>query len=405
MDVRLCAPRVAVAGRPRRRGRRAADRGAHRGADHADRGPGRRCPGRGLRLHRRLGVDGRARRGPWHERVGAAAVPTGSTPTLLAAYGATPDVKFLHCLPVLPRPRHRRRRLRSTRSSASTSVEVTDEVFEVRRPSCSTRPRTACTPSRRCWCDGRRLSRRRPCRPADRGACRSTGRPTRQEEARRCSSPSSSALSSAGRCEPNWAKYSPVSSASADHVAGSMANSSSSAAGLTSRPLTSSAPAAGARPIGVSTAPVSLEPLDDPLEDPAFSPKPGQRNEPSAPLRNQLTWKTADFRTVVPAHVHPMAPVVGHVVAAERQHRQRVAAQRADLPFGRGRLLAGHRGAEEDSVLPVEGLVDQRDVRGAAAAEQDRVDRDAFRVPPIRGDRRALRRGRGEAEFGCAAAR
>ena len=39
-------------------------------------------------------------------------------------------VKFMHCLPAFHNTRDRGRRSRSTRSSASTAMEVTDEVFE-----------------------------------------------------------------------------------------------------------------------------------------------------------------------------------------------------------------------------------------------------------------------------------
>src|SRR3712207_7661165 len=48
-------------------------------------------------------------------------------------------------------------------------------------------------------------------------------------------------------------------------------------------------------------------------------------------------------------------------VAAERQHRERVEAQRADLAEGRRGLLGAHRRAEEHAVLPVERLADERD--------------------------------------------
>ena len=102
-------------------------------------------------------------------------------------------------------------------------------------------------------------------------------------------------------------------------------------------------------------------------------------------------------RAVAAADLEPVAEVVGHVVAAERQHRERVAAQLADRALGGRRRLGAHDRAEEDAVLPVERLVHERHDGRAAAAEQERVDRHAGRVLPLGRDRRILRRGRGEA--------
>ena len=59
-----------------------------------------------------------------------------------------------------------------------------------------------------------------------------------------------------------------------------------------SSPSRSSEPSAGRRPIGVSrtSAVPSMRPTIH-SSTRELSPKPGQRNEPSWPLRNQLTWK------------------------------------------------------------------------------------------------------------------
>ena len=51
-------------------------------------------------------------------------------------------------------------------------------------------------------------------------------------------------------------------------------------------------------------------------------------------------------------------------------------------------------------MLPVEGLGDERDVGGPAAAEEDRVDGHALRVLPVGCDRGALPGGGGEAGIG-----
>ena len=56
--------------------------------------------------------------------------------------------------------------------------------------------------------------------------------------------------------------------------------------------------------------------------------------------------------------------------------------------------------AEEDALLPVEGLGHERHVRGATATEEDRRDRHAGGVLPLGGDGRALVGRRREAGVG-----
>ena len=115
-----------------------------------------------------------------------------------------------------------------------------------------------------------------------------------------------------------------------------------------------------------------------------FSPKPGQRNLPSASLRNQFTWKIAGRLAERALHLDPVAEVVAHVVAAEGQHRHRVATDLADGARGGGGHFRSHRGADVDAGAPVECLVDQRHRRRATAAEDDRADRARLRVLPVR---------------------
>src|SRR3954469_14606094 len=100
------------------------------------------------------------------------------------------------------------------------------------------------------------------------------------------------------------------------------------------------------------------------------------------------------------AHVQPVAEVVAHVVAGEGKHGHRVAAQDADLAGRRRRRLGRQRGAEEDAVLPVARLEDERDVPLPAGAEENRRDGNAFRVLPLRRDGRALARRCREAAVG-----
>ena len=79
------------------------------------------------------------------------------------------------------------------------------------------------------------------------------------------------------------------------------------------------------------------------------------------------------------------------MVAAEGEHGEGVVAQRADLGVqGGGSDLGGHGGANEHAVGVLVLLGHQRHVRGAAAAEENRVNRDARRGLPVRTDDRAL---------------
>ena len=100
------------------------------------------------------------------------------------------------------------------------------------------------------------------------------------------------------------------------------------------------------------------------------------------------------------AHVHPVAEIEGHVVAAKGQHGHRVAAHLPDLARGGGGGLAAHRRADVNAVRPVERLVDERHGGGAASAEDDGADGHALRVIRLEGKRRVVRHGRGEAAVG-----
>ena len=100
------------------------------------------------------------------------------------------------------------------------------------------------------------------------------------------------------------------------------------------------------------------------------------------------------------AHGQPVPEIVGHVVAAERQHGERIAAHFADLAGGGGGGFRSHGGGQINTEVPVEGFVNQRHHVGAAAAENEGGDGHALGVFPGRVERRALVRRRGKAGVG-----
>ncbi|CUK23122.1 Uncharacterised protein [Achromobacter sp. 2789STDY5608615] len=95
-----------------------------------------------------------------------------------------------------------------------------------------------------------------------------------------------------------------------------------------------------------------------------------------------------------------MVEVVAHVVAAERQHGERIAPHHALLADGGGGGFRAHGGGHVDAFDPAAGLGHQRHGGGAAAAEDEGVDHHALRVLPLGVDRRALRRRGGETRVG-----
>ena len=59
--------------------------------------------------------------------------------------------------------------------------------------------------------------------------------------------------------------------------------------------------------------------------------------------------------------------------------------------FSSGRRLRTDGSADEDTVLPIESFVDQRDAVRTAPTEQDRINWNTFRILPSRIDDRTLR--------------
>ena len=134
------------------------------------------------------------------------------------------------------------------------------------------------------------------------------------------------------------------------------------------------------------------DPLEDPLEHAGVLAVAGP--EELAVLALQEPVDVEDLGELVRvrarAHRQPVAEVVGHVVPAERQHGERVATQLADRARGRCRGLRRHDRAEEHAVLPAARLEHERHDRAAPAAEEDRRDRHARGVLPLRRDRWVL---------------
>ena len=63
-----------------------------------------------------------------------------------------------------------------------------------------------------------------------------------------------------------------------------------------------------------------------------FSPKPGHMNSPFSFMRNQFHAEDARGLVDGVTHLQPVVEVIAHVVAAERQHGERVAADNAPAP-------------------------------------------------------------------------
>ena len=86
----------------------------------------------------------------WKERIDLL-MPYQVNAELMKASG-NPQVKFMHCLPAFHDTETKLGKQIAETYGISNGLEVTDEVFESRvRTSPSSRPRTACTRSRRSW--------------------------------------------------------------------------------------------------------------------------------------------------------------------------------------------------------------------------------------------------------------
>ena len=123
------------------------DRRGDRRHHHADRRRGRRrCTGADV-IYTDIWVSMGEPTELWAERIELLSPVPGQRKE---AHGHGRPGRHLHALPaLLPRPQHHHRRRTSPRSSACTEMEVDRRGVRVQAvQACSTRPRTACTPSR-----------------------------------------------------------------------------------------------------------------------------------------------------------------------------------------------------------------------------------------------------------------
>ena len=144
--------------------------------------------------------------------------------------------------------------------------------------------------------------------------------------------------------------------------------------------------------------PAARDALSDLLEHGCWPPQPGwPRNGRHVALRRNSSRRrcaaasaASALRADRAASARSSRPCGSRRTAASRTGRSR------SVPTGTaaaGGGLAAHDRAQERAVLPRERLVHERHHAGAAAAEQDRRDRHAVRVLPLRRDHRALAAG------------
>ena len=85
-------------------------------------------------------------------------------------------------------------------------------------------------------------------------------------------------------------------------------------------------------------------------------------------------------------HFQPVIEVVAHVIAAEGQHGEGVAAYHALRSKGGGGGFRAERGGHVDAEVPVEGFIDQRHGGRTATAEDEGGNRYAGGTFPVRID-------------------
>ena len=157
-------------------------------------------------------------------------------------------------------------------------------------------------------------------------------------------SASRSAAMAAGRCSPNCceelALLLPTPSPSR---AGPLRAALRPCAGPRSSPSRLSDSGVGTLPIGVSRAcGAAVDAAVHPLQHAHVLAEAGPEEAAVVVFAEPVDVEDRRWIGKLLAHVEPVLPVVAHVIAAERQHRHRVAARHADGAGGGGGRLGAH---------------------------------------------------------------
>src|SRR3954454_24357331 len=83
------------------------------------------------------------------------------------------------------------------------------------------------------------------------------------------------------------------------------------------------------------------------------------------------------------AKVEPVAEIIAHVIAAERKHRERIAADLTDISKCGGRHLRTHRRSHVNAKSPIERLLDQRNDAVSTTSKYECRYRNAGRIIKI----------------------
>ena len=101
---------------------------------------------------------------------------------------------------------------------------------------------------------------------------------------------------------------------------------------------------------------MAIAAFHDPVDDAHVFAESGPEEFSVLVLAEPVHMEEARQVGEVAAHLEPVTEVLAHVVAAEWQHRHRIAADLADLAEGGGGGFRSHRRAEVHAMTPVEGL-------------------------------------------------
>ena len=219
------------------------------------------------------------------------------------------------------------------------------------------------------------------------------------ESSKRRTTPWYSSRSGAGRRLPNLAKNSRVSARSSSQSSASTRKSRAGCRTNMQSVESQGVPRrnkADGRFFGFAAA---FHPLQNPFQNanivPVARPKKFSVRAFAKPVHMENLGRMRDAL----AHVQPVLEIIGHVVAAEGQHRHGIAPRDAHIARGRGGGFRSHRGAHIDAMLPVEGFVDQRSQARAAATKNKRRNGHAFGIFPLRRNAGRLFRRHGVARI------